>query len=149
MHLIRLIYASKISSHFSQGDIDHILESSSRNNPRFHLSGILTFNDDYFLQCIEGSRVNVNQLYHKILTDNRHYDPAIVKYEEIDQRDFSEWMMGYIPIKKVSGDLVKRYSGEKGFNPYSMSGSACHKLLLELSTFLPTMQTQQEYANVG
>lgn len=136
MHLIRLLYASKISSRFTgDNDIEHILSCSKENNPVINISGILCYSNDYFLQCLEGSRINVNLLYHKILLDQRHTEPAILKYDEIHQRDFTEWGMAYLPPKKITGDIIMRYSGEKRFNPYQMSGESCYQLLKELSNF--------------
>tara|TARA_Y100001951_G_scaffold21856_1_gene16832 strand:+ start:3806 stop:4006 length:201 start_codon:yes stop_codon:yes gene_type:complete len=50
-------------------------------------------NQHYFLQCLEGSRSNVNKIYHRILNDKRHRDPIILDYQEIEARDFSAWEM--------------------------------------------------------
>lgn len=132
MYLIRLIYASKISPVFDQKEIKAILNSSKSNNKKIHVTGALIYNNNYYLQCLEGSRINVNKLYHKILLDKRHTNPSIIKYEEISQRDFDKWNMGYIPTPMISGDLIIKFSGEKEFNPYSMSGDACYLLLKEL-----------------
>ena len=132
MFLIRLVYASKISTAYEQGDIESITEASKSNNPLINVTGVLCYNNDYFLQVIEGSRVCVNQLYHKILQDKRHYDPAILQYEEITEREFDNWSMGYIPPHFISGDMVMHFSGDRVFNPYSMSGMACYKLIKAL-----------------
>ncbi len=136
MHLIRMIYASKISSRFTgEEDIESILANSRDNNQVINISGILCYSNDYFLQCLEGSRINVNQLYHKILLDDRHYDPAILKYDEIVERDFAEWGMAYLPPSKITGTLVSKYSGDRKFNPYSMSGDSCYAMLKEMALF--------------
>ena len=133
MHLMRLIYASKISGSFEMSDIDEILKACHKNNPKIHVTGVLCYSNDYFIQCLEGSRINVNQLYHKILADKRHYDPAILQYQEIAKRDFSEWTMGFIPPPMISGAMVSEFSGVDNFQPYSMSGESCYLLLKALS----------------
>lgn len=133
MFLIRLIYASKIADICTGEHIQQIMETSKINNKEINITGVLCYNNEYFLQCLEGSRIRVNQLYHKILLDERHEDPAILKYEEILERDFMEWSMGYIPPAKISGQMVLKYSGDTHFNPYSMSGEGCHMLLKALA----------------
>lgn len=132
MYLVRLIYASQIPVALNKKDIEAILVSSRANNEPNNVSGSLIYSNNYFLQCLEGSRINVNQLYHKILLDKRHHDPTILKYEEISKREFDKWTMGYIPPAKISGELVIKFSGERAFNPYSMSGEACYLFLKEL-----------------
>ena len=136
MQMVRLIYASKISSSFTgNGDIDHILDQSKVNNPELTISGILCYSNDYFLQCLEGSRKNVNQLYHHILKDKRHYDPSILDYKVIAKREFGQWGMTFIPPSKISGEIIQKYSGEIKFNPYTMSGDSCFELLKEIYSF--------------
>ena len=51
---------------------------------------------------------------------------------EVDEREFNDWSMGYIPPAKFSEAFVTKFSGEKDFNPYNMNGDRCHKLLKAL-----------------
>lgn len=132
MYFIRLIYASKISSSFEKHDIEDILNKSKQNNKLVNVTGALIYNNSYFLQCLEGSRIQVNQLYHKILLDKRHCEPSILNYQEISQRDFHQWHMAYIPSSKISGDLILKFSGQHKLNPYSMSGESCYLLMKEM-----------------
>lgn len=132
MYLIRLIYASKTPVTLNHEDIEQITDASRDNNEASHITGVLCYSNNYFLQCIEGSRAKVNALYRKILKDKRHSEPAILQYEEISERDFMDWSMGYIPPSSISGEMVLRFSGEREFNPFSMNGECCHRLLKEL-----------------
>ncbi|MEK0272692.1 BLUF domain-containing protein, partial [Vibrio vulnificus] len=61
------------------------------------ITGILFFNSQHFLQCLEGERNTVNQVYRSIINDSRHHNVVILDYSEIDSRDFHDWTMGYIP----------------------------------------------------
>jgi hypothetical protein len=132
MFLIRLIYASKISPTFPYEEINSIVSTSESNNKLVNVTGVLCYSNKYFLQCLEGTRDNVNSLYDKILKDKRHYDATILKYDEVAEREFNDWSMGYIPPAKFSEALVTKFSGEKDFNPYNMNGDRCHKLLKAL-----------------
>lgn len=132
MYLMRLIYVSNFSDELTEKEVASIIESCRKNNPAVNITGVLCYNNNYFLQCIEGSRLEVNRLYQRILKDPRHHDPTILQYQHINQRDFGQWAMGYIPPAKISGEIIAKYSGEKVFKPYSMEGESCHLLLKEL-----------------
>ena len=76
MFLVRLIYTSKTSSQNVWKRItriiENILEKARSNNLKNNVTGLLCFNNKYFLQCLEGSREKVNNTYHQILNDKRH-----------------------------------------------------------------------------
>ncbi|NVJ61184.1 MAG: BLUF domain-containing protein [Gammaproteobacteria bacterium] len=139
MYLVRLIYASTINQGFDQKDIEQILTVSRKNNASNHISGILCFGHNYFLQCLEGGRSAVNQVYHKILQDERHNNPLIVDYSEIDLREFSDWTMGYVPENLLGKALQSKYSPSTEFNPYNMTGESCHLMMRELKQQIPTL----------
>ncbi len=129
MYLIRLVYASRVSEGVTMDDIYEILEASHSNNANRYLTGVLCYSEKYFLQCIEGSRINVNYLYHRILNDPRHHEPSILQYEEINERNFSEWSMGFLSTQDVSAKVIQRFSGQENFEPYGMSGESCYQFL--------------------
>lgn len=129
MFLVRLIYASKISSGFGPKDIENILESAQNHNVKENVTGMLCFSNEYFLQCLEGSRTAVNNTYQKILNDKRHHNIIMLNYTEIQEREFEKWSMGYVPQSKVTKSLNLKYSGTIDFNPFKMSGCSTHLLM--------------------
>lgn len=132
MFLVRLIYASQPSKSFKPEDIEKILVSARQNNVAKVVTGLLYFNQNYFLQCLEGSRSAVNEIYHRILRDDRHQMPLILEYTEIRERDFSKWEMAYLPETETTRKLYAKFSGLTEFSPYHMRGDSCHKLMIEL-----------------
>lgn len=136
MSLTRLIYASTISDTFTVDDIKPIMESAKKNNPDAGLTGLLYFNRRYFLQCIEGSRTEINRTYNKILLDNRHKDLMILSYQEIVERQFANWQMGYLPESDLTQNAYIHFSHNSEFDPYSMSGESAYLLILELKAIL-------------
>jgi hypothetical protein len=60
MLLVRLIYASQPSESFKLEDIEKIVVSARQNNVAKAVTGLLYFNQHYFLQCLAGSRSSVN-----------------------------------------------------------------------------------------
>ena len=132
MFLVRLVYTSKLSDTFSSDDITEILASARKHNSRNHVTGLLCFSSNYFLQCIEGSRSAINRTYHRILNDPRHEAIVMLDYKEINRREFSHWHMGYVPYTALTRDVNMLFSGSPEFNPYEMSGESAHQLMLAL-----------------
>lgn len=139
MFLIRLVYTSTISEGFDTGEIEKILESARVNNAKNSVTGLLCFDRNLFLQCLEGSRTAVNQTYHKILNDPRHSRIIMLDYKEIIQREFSQWTMGYIPQSSLTKPINIQFSGTPEFNPYEMSGESAHQLMLTLKDVVPNI----------
>jgi hypothetical protein len=101
-------------------------------NTKSSVTGMLCFNSQYFLQCIEGSRADINSTYHKILNDKRHTHIVMLDYKEDNAREFSDWSMGYMPESSFSAPMNLKYSGTKEFSPYAMSGESAYLLMLSL-----------------
>jgi hypothetical protein len=132
MFLVRLIYASKISDGFGPKDIESILQSARTYNVKTHVTGMLCFSNEYFLQCLEGSRTAVNNTYQQILNDKRHHNVIMLNYTQIPEREFEKWSMGYVPQSRVTQSLNLKFSGSVDFNPFKMSGESAHLLMLAL-----------------
>lgn len=76
--LIQRTYASRTVAILGPGDVKDILQISARNNQAAGITGALCLSNGIFLQQLEGDRTAVNALYHRILKDSRHKDPAIL-----------------------------------------------------------------------
>jgi hypothetical protein len=112
--------------------LDSILEQSHANNPPLGITGILCFNDDLFIQVLEGGRDEVCDTYNKIVRDDRHRDVRILTYDEIAERRFGGWTMGQVNIAKINPSLLLKYSEKAALNPFTCSGRASMALLDEL-----------------
>lgn len=121
--LIQLTYASRSAGILGPGDVKDILQSSARNNQAAGITGALCLSNGIFLQQLEGDRTAVNALYHRILKDPRHKDPAILDFSEIVSRQFGGWSMGLIAATQESRALFLKYSTSADFDPYKMSPS--------------------------
>jgi len=131
MYLVRLIYASKITPIFKAGDVDSILSASHRNNPGRGVTGMLCFDNTYFLQALEGSRQAVSELFGRISADPRHMDVTMLQYSDIAERDFGAWDMAYAALSPSQLRMLKNFGvPDSGFDPMKMSGASAHALLL-------------------
>ncbi|MFT6733032.1 MAG: hypothetical protein ACJAS9_001217 [Polaribacter sp.] len=139
MHLVRLVYTSRVTEQLNPDEIKSIIVSARSKNTRNNVTGLLCFNRKIFLQCLEGSREAVNETYHRILNDKRHSDILLLSYVEIIMREFDVWSMGYIPESKLTSPINLKYSGTPEFDPYKMSGESTHSLLLALRDIIPVI----------
>ena len=119
--LIQLTYASRSAGILGPGDVKDILSSSGRNNGALGVTGALCLSNGIFLQQLEGDRDAVNVLYHRILLDKRHHEPAVLDFGEIASRRFSSWSMGLLGYTQENKGLFLKYSSAAEFDPYQMS----------------------------
>jgi hypothetical protein len=94
--LIYILYTSKKADHFAVDDLIQVLNTSRIKNKRNGITGVLIYNKGYFLQILEGDMTVVNTLFYEhILKDKRHEKVAILSQGPIEQRDFTNWDMGF------------------------------------------------------
>jgi hypothetical protein len=130
--LIRLIYASRTAGVLTPVDVKDIVRSSQRNNGVLGITGALMLSNGIFLQCLEGDHMAVNALYHRILLDKRHTDPAILSFEEIRKRLFSGWSMGLVTTTEANKQVFLKYSPQAEFDPYQIRPEALQELFAEM-----------------
>ena len=127
MYLVRLVYASRVVRPLDDGDLEQILHSARENNQAAGVTGMLCFHRKFFLQCLEGSRSQVNRIYQHILNDKRHEEIVILDYQE----------MGYMPESTLTESVNMKYSGTPEFTPFEMLGESCHQMMIELKSTVP------------
>ena len=119
--LYQLTYASRTSTILGPGDVKDILQSSARNNLAAGVTGALCLANGIFLQRLEGDRQAINRLYHRILKDPRHKEPAILDFSSILARQFGNWSMGLLTSTKDNKEIFLKYSATAEFDPYTMN----------------------------
>ncbi len=129
---VRLIYCSRATDKFRASDIYELLEKAVRRNEELGITGILFYGNQNFLQCLEGPRDKVNLLYRVILSDRRHEKITLLEYEEIAERCFADWSMGYVCANDINKELMELYKTKGLFDPFSLKSGYSLGLLLEL-----------------
>lgn len=133
--LVRLLYASRAKGPISDELIASILAQSRKNNPESGITGALCVcHGGVFIQVLEGGREEVNQLYGKVLRDDRHADVTLLDYAEISERRFSGWRMGRVDLDRVNTAIVLKYSERPRLDPFGISGRTALTLLEELAS---------------
>lgn len=130
--LVQLTYASRTSRNITADDMKEILVASERNNKRVGVTGALCLANGIFLQQLEGDRTEVNRLYHRILSDPRHREPAVLDFAEITSRRFSTWAMGSLAPLEANRHIFLKYSRYASFDPYGMGSSTLKEFFNEL-----------------
>ncbi len=130
--LVRLLYCSRALDAGAEA-IEAILAESRQHNPACGITGILCYGDGVFLQCIEGGRPQVNELFASIHADPRHQDVVLLLYEEILERRFGGWSMGQVNISKLNHATLLKYSERAELDPYAVSGRMSLALLEDLA----------------
>jgi hypothetical protein len=93
--MIRVTYLSQASEPLSADGLLGLLNQCHRNNTAKGLTGMLLFGNGTFLQSIEGEAKVVDPLIERISKDPRHRDIKIVRRDEITERQYSDWSMGF------------------------------------------------------
>jgi hypothetical protein len=130
--LVRLIYASRSAGMLSPVEVKDIVRSSQRNNAKLGVTGALVLSNGIFLQCLEGDHLVVNSLYHRILLDARHREPAILAYGEIDHRLYGDWAMGLVTTTEANRSMFLKYAAQSEFDPYELRPKALEMLFAEM-----------------
>ncbi|MCT7994573.1 BLUF domain-containing protein [Laspinema olomoucense] len=150
----RLTYISKFSRTLSHDDIEAIGRVSAHKNQQANVTGVLLCLDGIFFQILEGEAEKIDQIYDRILADERHTDILCLKSEgEVVQRMFPDWSMQTInldentdlligPIKVLlqtlteSHRVLEKYTQpsifkiiSQGINPLSIRPKAVEKIV--------------------
>lgn len=102
--MIRLIYLSTAIKRFEVDELEELLKKAQENNQKEDITGLLIIKDRTIIQCLEGEEDRVQKLYEKIEKDERHVNVMELMREDIEDRYFPDWEMGF---KNIS---VEEYS---------------------------------------
>lgn len=117
MPLVRLTYFSENQIDPAAGSavriLGQILSTSNRNNQKNSITGALLFDDQWFVQTLEGERPEVWATFDRIREDPRHSDVVIAEVVDLQSRIFANWWMGL---------ATRTAATEHAFAPYLMRG---------------------------
>ena len=76
--------------------IDHLLAKARRYNTEFSITGALLFNEDWFVQYLEGTEDAVREIFARIAADPRHEGVEVLFEGFTTERRFPEWSMAFV-----------------------------------------------------
>ena len=134
--LTQLTYASRATQNLNNKDLSSIVSSSLRNNALYGLTGTLCYANGTFLQHFEGARLAVDGLYQHLLKDERHSQLKIISINEIANRRFPTWAMGFFSYESDISQLFLKHSKMAEFSPFSMTASDVSAFFDEVVKFI-------------
>ncbi len=132
-NLYRLVYCSRNRIQGSTADVaaqlQDILASSRRNNPRLGITGALLYNAGNFAQALEGSLDAISQTFERIQRDDRHSEVVVVESGVAEERHFPEWSMAFSGNADATNSPLATAAFDAVFSDVAGSG---HQMLTVL-----------------
>jgi len=94
--MLQVLYKSVSTVPLSNAELSRLLMTARVRNDLTDLTGILVFHENTFLQLIEGPEETVLETYERIAGDPRHKCLQVLLHEEITERSFPNWSMGFV-----------------------------------------------------
>jgi hypothetical protein len=110
--MIQVSYVSRTDEPMSGEQLLDLLLQCRSNNSALGVTGMLLYGNGTFLQAIEGEEDVIDDLKEKIWKDPRHADIQLLSRKEIEQRQYSDWSMGF---EQVTDDQLGQIEGLKDF----------------------------------
>lgn len=133
MALSQLVYFSEVGD-LGSGGVERILEQSRARNREVGLTGVLLFDQRYFLQCLEGDREPVSATFCRIAADSRHTRVTLMSVHDIDVREFPGWTMGYLAsTRPCFAAVLREVLATPEFDPRLLSATSAITLMRRVS----------------
>ena len=130
--MIELIYHSAPAHSLQISELYKLLEQARSFNAQHGITGVLMFNNSYFLQALEGDAHVVRALAQRIRADTRHQHFTLLGEQTITERTWTNWSMGLIMPNQRAKEVIATYCpGE--FQPHILQLHTAHSLLQDLT----------------
>jgi len=90
-----LVYQSRAARPMDGSDLDALLLDARANNELANVTGALIYGNQQFLQYLEGTRADVEQIYARITRARQHHRLEILEQGRVEARHFQRWHMGF------------------------------------------------------
>ena len=90
-----LVYQSQATHPLDAGDLDQLLLDARVANELAEVTGALLYGGQRFIQYLEGTRADVEQIYARIARASQHHRLEILEQGRVDKRLFQRWHMGF------------------------------------------------------
>jgi len=127
--LVRMLYLSRPVGPQTTTMTSSILAWARGFNAQNGITGVLCQGQGFFIQALEGERSIVNQLYRRILLDQRHKDLEVMMLDDIEQRRFGQWSMAHVLLSDRNHGVQLQHPD---LDPYATPGRVLLARLDEL-----------------
>jgi len=86
-----------ISEVVAVNQLSKIVALGRKNNAANNITGVISYNNGYYLQVIEGDNEAIAQLHYNLFKDNRHKNIQTILDINVNHRYFSHWGLKLVP----------------------------------------------------
>lgn len=110
----RLVYVSLSRVGTDDDEIRGIAQVSLARNSQHGVTGFLYYDEEIFLQVLEGMEEDVESIYASIRRDARHEEVVTLGSERTEGRQFGGWSMGFLDgsLESTSRPLGRSFHRE-------------------------------------
>jgi hypothetical protein len=127
--LEQLIYVSSASYLMTDEELVDLLGKARRSNEQNDISGMLVYNEGCFIQVLEGPANALTETFRRIEQDPRHSQCIILLRQEINERAFEGWSMGFRSTSRQELEDLTGYVDFFEDCPVPTRGAAAYRLL--------------------
>lgn len=113
-------------------DLMNILEVSKARNSVAGVTGALMFNDDRFVQILEGTKYQVDETFERIRRDSRHAEATILAIQEKPSRRFYDWCMAFVGGSRQARVYYWYFTRQADFRWEKMDNDVLCQLMLNM-----------------
>lgn len=134
--LYTMLYVSVATAPMSDQALSELLQSSRSKNRDQRITGFLLYLNGSFMQILEGSRPQVQQLAESIAKDPRHHSIRTIYEGPIHRRTFLDWSMGFRNMShlKQGFDFKAWHARTLSFVEMSEDPQLCYSLIVALAS---------------
>lgn len=110
--MLSLTYVSSAAALLDAGQLEELLVAWRPRNQARDLTGMLLYSDGNVIQVLEGPEESVDATFATIEADPRHHGVIVLLREEVDERAFPDWSMGF---RRVARDDLAALPGHSDF----------------------------------
>lgn len=100
----RILYQSTATTDFPSPEDHRILETAWHHNGKMGVTGYLLRSRTHYFQVLEGASDVLDDLLGLIDKDPRHEGMTIISNEDLAERQFDNWAMGYHMVTEAERD---------------------------------------------
>ena len=108
--LIHLAYVSTQTRDMCAADLLDLLQEARQLNESRGITGLLLHKNESFFQVLEGRRADVLATFESISRDARHEGVEVLFDESLEEREFTDWRMGFLDLDGIDVSMLKGYS---------------------------------------
>lgn len=112
--MLSLTYFSTSASDLDRDDLLALLHHARSRNASVGVTGMLLYADRSFVQTLEGPDDVVDDTFRRISGDPRHRAVSVALREQVSDRTFADWSMGFREIGPDEARLVPGFSDYLG-----------------------------------